>query len=132
LARLVDGLCGSKFTVRTYTDDIKALNSTDSKKIFDALRIRIISSDLKNEPEGINGMIETVKAHPHLQAALVDLLETLPIDTLGGWVVNGWQGVIVDPGEIARFEKLLDAWSNSTKNTFLKAAATSAFKLRKK
>lgn len=132
LSTLVESLCGSKFAIKTLTNDIRALNSGDAKKVFDALRIRISGGEMKAEPAGIPGIIELIKLHPQLQSNLVDFLESISADSLGAWVVTGWQGVINDAVEIARLDKLLTTWAENSKNPLLKAAATAALKLRKK
>jgi hypothetical protein len=72
-----------------------------------------------------------VKVHAALQSQLVDLLETLPTDHLGAWVVSGWDAVLKDQGSRERFHVLLQKWSAVTNNAMLKGAASAVGKTLK-
>lgn len=70
-----------------------------------------------------------VKAHPTLQANLVDFLEALPRDRLGPWVCSGWEGVLMDGDATQRFDRLLQTWGKEG-GAMLKAAAMGVLRTR--
>ena len=126
LATLAEQLLGNEFTVKGLADDLKRLAEPEAAQLFDLIRGRIIGEGVFDKiPSGIAGMNVLVAAHPTLQAQLLDFLEGLPDDRLGGWACRGWQGVISEPDAATRFRQLLTRWSNSTSG-LLKAAAKTA------
>ena len=94
------------------------------------MRGRIIGGDSFDvEPPGIAGLTVLVKAHPLLQRNLIDFLETLPRDRLGPWACKGWEGVLEEPEEIERFNRILEAWGKEG-STILRAAASGVLRTR--
>ena len=83
-------------------------------------------------PAGIDGMVVLVKAQPSLQGRLLDFLHALPSERCGPWVLGGWQGVLKDADAISRFDRLVEGWSQVTKNEMLKLAAEGGSKTRKR
>src|ERR1700722_12678100 len=131
LAVIVEQLLGPRFSVQALEGELRQLAPPEAAQVFEALRGRVVGGDtFDTEPAGIAGMTVLVRAHPALQASLVDLLEALPRDRCGAWAVKGWEGVIKDAGTAARFARLLENWAASPKNPFLKTAASGALKAR--
>lgn len=131
LAAVVDKLMGPKLAVQALDGELKQLVPAEAGQIFEELRGRIMGGDdFQSAPAGIDGLTVLVRAHPTLQPNLVDLLEAVPADRCGPWVVSGWERVITDAASKQRFEELLDGWSKS-KSPMLKVTATAAFKTRK-
>ena len=131
LAVIVEQLLGPRFSVQALEGELRQLAPPEAAQVFEALRGRVVGGDtFDTEPAGIAGMTVLVRAHPALQASLVDLLEALPRDRCGAWAVKGWEGVIKDAGTAVRFARLLENWAASPKNPFLKAAASGALKAR--
>jgi hypothetical protein len=130
LAPLVEKVLGPKLAVQRLETELKQLAPPEAAQIFDAVRSRIVGSDaLDTQPPGIDGLAVLVRAHPALQNSLVDLLEAIPPDRCGTWVVSGWEGVITESAAVLRFEHLLQRWSTAS-NPVLKAAAVGALRVR--
>ena len=131
LTAVVERLLGSKLAVQAFGSELKQLAPAEAGQVFEELRSRIMGGDaFEKTPPGIDGIAVLVRAHPTLQANLLDLLEALPADRCGAWVVSGWEGVIKDSDAIERLEKLLEKWSES-KSPVLKASASAALRTRK-
>lgn len=122
LAALVEKLLGKRMAVQVFDGDIKKLSGTEANQIFEALRTKIISSDqFATEPDGIAGLALVVKSHPQLQNNLVDLLEGLPKDKLGPWVLKGWEALLTGQTK-QRLDELVGVWTVNG-SPFLKVAA---------
>ena len=130
LASVVDQLLGPRLTVQTLEPELRQLAQPEAAQVFAAVRSRIMAADtLETEPPGAAGIAVLVRAHPVLQANLLDLLEALPPDRCGAWAVSGWGGVIRDSEMSKRFETLRHAWAELPKNTALKVAAAAALRM---
>ncbi|MES1994665.1 MAG: Qat anti-phage system ATPase QatA [Pseudomonadota bacterium] len=131
LAAVVEKLLGSKLSVQAYEGELKQLVPAEAAQVFEELRGRIMGGDaFDTAPPGVDGIGVLVRAHPTLQANLLDLLEALPADRCGSWPAQGWTGVIKEADAITRFDKLLTSWSSS-KSAMLKATASGALRTRK-
>jgi hypothetical protein len=127
LSTLADQLMGSKLAVQGLGPELRGLKLAEAAKVFEVLRGRIMSGDdFTAAPPGVEGMAVLVKAHPDLQSNLLDFLEALPVPKLGGWVVQGWSGVVEDAHR-SRLVALLQGWEGST-NSRLKVVASGALK----
>ena len=132
LATVVEQLLGDKFTVQGLEAHLNRLAPPEAAQVFEAVRGRIVGGDSFDvEPPGTAGLTVLVKAHPSLQSNLVDFLETLPRGRLGPWVCKGWEGVLKEPEEIARFERILEIWSKEGSAT-LKVAASGVQRTRQR
>jgi predicted KAP-like P-loop ATPase len=132
LAAVVEQLLGPKLSVQALDGELKRLAPAEAAEVFDAVRSRILSGDtFDTEPAGIAGLVVLIKGHPELQSKLLDLLEGMPSDRLGPWVVSGWEGVIRDREAGERFDRLLDGWASNAHAPFLKSAATSVRQTRR-
>ena len=132
LAVLIEELFGPKIKVQTLETQLQRLGAGDAADVFEGLRARIISGDeFKQQPEGIDGLSILVKVQPQLQSKLLDFLESLPIEKLGAWVVQGWNMVIVDNSQKSRFSDLLKTWAEKASDQILKSAAGGVLKARK-
>jgi len=130
LATVVEQLFGGKFAVQGLEADLRRLATPEAAQIFEAVRGRIVGGDsFDNEPPGAAGLAVLVKAHPTLQANLVDFLEALPRDRLGPWVCGGWEGVLKDGDATQRFDRLLQTWGKEG-GAMLKAAAMGVLRTR--
>lgn len=124
LAAVADKLFGSKLVVQGYLDELQQLKAAEADKVFEAVRGRIIGAAVFDTlPDGIHGLRVLVQAQPLLQGRLIDFLESLPKARCGPWVTGGWQGVIVEPTSMTRFDALLGEWGKVAGNATLKAAA---------
>ena len=131
LAAVVDKLMGPKLAVQALDGELKQLVPAEAGQIFEELRGRIMGGDeFLTTPSGVDGMTVLVRSHPTLQPNLLDLLEAVPSDRCGPWVVSGWENVITGADSKSRFEKLLGEWSKS-KSPMLKTTASAALKTRK-
>ena len=131
LAAVVEKLLGPKLAVQAFEGELKQLVPAEAAQVFEELRGRIMGGDaFDTAPPGIDGLAVLVRAHPTLQANLLDLLEALPADRCGPWPASGWEGIIKDSDAVARFEKLLEGWSTA-RSSFLKTTASVALRTRK-
>jgi hypothetical protein len=131
LAAVVEKLLGPKLAVQAFEGEIKQLVLAEAAQVFEELRARVMGGDaFDTAPPGIDGLAVLVRAHPTLQANLLDLLEALPADRCGPWPASGWEGIIKDSDAVVRFEKLLHGWSAS-RSTFLKTTASAALRTRR-
>ncbi|WP_306475827.1 Qat anti-phage system ATPase QatA [Methyloversatilis sp.] len=131
LAAVVEKLLGTKLSVQAFEGELKQLVPAEAAQVFEELRGRVMGGDaFDTAPPGIDGLAVLVRAHPTLQANLLDLLEAVPTDRCGPWPALGWEGVIKDSDALMRFEKLLQGWSTS-RSTFLKTTASAALRTRK-
>ncbi|MCW3847363.1 KAP family NTPase [Sphingomonas sp. LB-2] len=131
LTAVVEKLLGPKLQVQSFENELKQLVPAEAAQVFEELRGRVMGGDaFDTTPPGIDGIAVLVRAHPTLQANLVDLLEALPTDRCGPWPASGWEGVIKEAESVARFEKLLEKWSAS-KSAMLKATAAAALRTRR-
>lgn len=131
LTAVVEELLGPKLAVQAFEGELKQLVPAEAAQVFEELRGRVMGGDAFNTvPPGVDGLAVLVRAHPTLQANLLDLLEALPTHRCGPWPVSGWEGVIKDPDAIARFQKLLQGWSTSPSSS-LRTTASAALRTRK-
>jgi hypothetical protein len=131
LVTVVEQLFGSKFAVQALETDLERLAPPEAAQVFEAVRGRIVGGgSFETEPAGAVGLAVLVKAHPTLQGALVDFLESLPRDRLGPWACSGWEGVLKDEAATQRFDRLLQAWGKDG-GVALKAAATGIGRTRR-
>ena len=131
LAAVVEKLLGPKLAVQAFEGELKQLVPAEAAQVFEELRGRVMGGDaFDTVPPGVDGLAVLVRAHPTLQANLLDLLEALPADRCGPWPASGWEGVLKDSDAMGRFEKLLQRWSTSG-SSFLKPTASTALRMRK-
>lgn len=131
IASVAEKLFGSKLAVQAYDSDLRRLAPPEAAQVFEMVRGRVIGSgSFEAEPSGVAGLAVLVKAQPLLQANLLDFLESLPPNGIGTWVCAGWEGVIKDTEAVKRFDKLLEAWSQSG-NQFLKVSAANTLRMRR-
>lgn len=132
LTTVVEQLLAPKIAVQALDADLRRLTTAEAEQVFQGVRGRIIGGDVfDTEPPGVAGLVVLVKAHPALQASLVDFLEGLPSDRLGPWAVKGWEGAIRDPEPVARLGQLVGSWAASAKNPLLKGAADAVRRIGK-
>ena len=126
LADVVERLMGQTLAVRSVANETKLIAPPEASAVFDELRLRILGKDsYGTKPAGIEGMVALVEAHPHLEANLLDFLDTLPAAKLGVWAAGGWDACIRDVDSKARLRVILEKWAQSG-STVLKAAARMA------
>jgi predicted KAP-like P-loop ATPase len=130
LATVVEQLFGGKLAVQGLEGDLKRLAPPEAAKVFEAVRGRIVGSDIfETEPAGVDGLAVLVKAHPTLQGNLLDFLEALPHGRLGPWACRGWESALKDAEATQRFNRLLQSWEKDG-GVMLKAAANGVLRTR--
>jgi predicted KAP-like P-loop ATPase len=131
LATVVEKMLGPKLAVQAFEVELKQLVTAEAAQVFEELRGRIMGGDaFDTAPPGIEGLSVLVRAHPTLQANLLDLLESLPADRCGPWPASGWEGVIKDSDALTRLGKLLQRWSTS-QSAALRTTANVALRTQK-
>src|SRR5579885_522538 len=132
LANVAEKLLGPKIAVQGMESTLRKLAFAEAAQIFEVVRGRIVGGDsFEKEPPGTAGLAVLGRAHPDLQASLVDFLENLPAQRLGPWVCNGWDAVIKDPTAGQRFDRLLGKWTKDGP-VMLKTAASGVLKTRQR
>lgn len=131
LDNLIERLMGTKIAARSAMQDVLKLSGNDPDQLFDALTGRILNADdLKNAPDGVQGLIVLVEAHSTLQPKLLGFVQNLPVDKVGAWAASSWGSCLKDAATLASFDKKLEEWSQQTSNGSLRAAAQGARKLK--
>ncbi|EKD63018.1 MAG: KAP P-loop [uncultured bacterium] len=133
LVAVAEQLLGPKMTVQAMNSKLRELAPPETAQVFEEVRLRIMSKgSFDTQPPGIEGLRVLVTAHPELESNLMSFLESLPLDHLGPWVVQGWNAVIKDPANNVRFDQSLDRWASTSNNQPLKTAAAAAISTRRK
>jgi len=132
LAVVVEHLLESRIIVQGMTAELKRLAAPEAALIFEEVRSRIIGKgSFDSPPPGVDGLKVLVTAHPVLEPNILDLLDGLPTDRLGVWVVQGWDSVLRAPANREQFQNLLSKWAAVTNNPILKTAASGALTITK-
>jgi len=117
---------GNPMFIAGLTSQLKAINLSDAKKVFQYLSERAKqNSDWKTRPKEIEGIYALCKLHPELQDDLVSLFDNLPVSTLGSWIATGTKTLITHGSAKQKFEALLNEWGNQKENIILKSAVES-------
>lgn len=122
LESIVQPLLGSELSVAGMKSELEKMSSTDAKFVFTKLASRIRSGDLKHKPPGIEGIKVLVATHPALKDDLIVFLATLPHDSLGIWIVSGWNNVL--HGKTTELARQMETWASSTNAALSRAAKT--------
>lgn len=128
LAAVVERLMGRRMAVSGMDAELRALAKPEASLVFNYIRRRVLgASDFLRPPAGVDGAAILVRAQPHLQSALVDMLGMLP-ETSGPWVVKGWSEVLTEEAEKRRFQAILERWSKVSDNPALQTTAAAALR----
>lgn len=131
LAAVAESLLGPKLAVQALDGQLKQLTPAEAAQVFEEIRGRVMGGDeFSTTPAGVDGIAVLVRAHPSLQANLLDFLEGLPADQCGPWPATGWEGVIKERESSDRFDKLLGDWTTCRSAT-LKTTATGTLRMRR-
>jgi hypothetical protein len=116
---------GGSMAVAGLETELRTLPGADLEQLFDVIRDRVLEAEDKMvPPPGIPGVSLLAKVHPPCQRRLIEMLEDLPLDGLGPWVVRGWGDVFTDGGARARLQALIAKWAAQEESPTLRAAAT--------
>lgn len=119
---LISKLMGKSFNVISATEEIKALTGDEPKKAFNILTKKIKKiSDISSEPAGIVGIRALVANHPPLENSLLSLIESFDCETVGTWIIKGWDDSITSDQGKARLKTYLDKLAKDG-STITKAA----------
>lgn len=124
---LIERLMGPRLAVQAFEQEARDLVAADALQVFEVLRGRIVGGDKFDvEPDGMAGVKMLVKVQSSLQPQLLNLLEQLPADRCGPWVVAGWTNIITDSTQDERFKQLRNSWATMPNASALKTAAALA------
>jgi predicted KAP-like P-loop ATPase len=133
LEAIVERMLGPRLVVRQSSTELAKLTGTEPEQVFDALRARIADQDKYNtEPQGVQGLIALVAAHPALQRRLLTFVNELPFAKMGAWGATSWGECFTDPALSAEFAATLKSWSEQNDNALLRTSAAAALKFKKK
>ena len=103
---------------------LSALTAVDAERVFHALSAKITNAeDLKSRPIAADGLATLCSVRLELREALITLLDRLPTETIGAWVVTGWGAAVSGP-QASKFKELLKKWSEQSANDPLSKVAT--------
>lgn len=131
---LVEKLSGTgDLAIRSVETEVKALQPTEAQQTFDMLRERVLrQGNYQAEPAGFRGLSIVAKHHTSFQTELVSLIGSMEPQSLGLWVVKGWNEILTLPSARQQFEMVLTQWSNQDDNKILNQAAGKALPVWKK
>lgn len=130
LLEIVVKLNDGSFSAKSISKEIIALSPTESSKVFDEARLRLLSApDLMAKPPLFEGIVTFVETLQHFEARYLDLLEELQTSKISGWIASGHDGPVKSAAGQARLLAVLEKWSKSP-NPALKGFASQAHKLR--
>ena len=126
LDEIAEALMASDLVVQTRRDDVSRLNAEDAGRLFGFLSERLVQSDrFEEKPPGAAGLALVAICHPELRPKVLQLLESLPVERLGPWVVSGWHDVVTG-GLEDEFDRLLGVWERHEGSDLLSRAAAAA------
>lgn len=132
LESLVEKLMGPRLMARGAAAEVGKLTGPEPEEVFDALRGRILQEDsFTTAPEGVQGLIVVVEAHPALQRRLLGFVRELPVSKLGSWVASSWGSCFTDTAVQTAFAETLAEWAEQSENTILQTAAKAVGKMKK-
>jgi hypothetical protein len=127
LEGLIEKLSGPAMAVRSVEPEVRALTAADAEQVFSALREKILGHGSFNaQPPGFAGASVVAKHHGRFQSELIGLLSGIEAQSLGIWVVTGWNDVLTEQAAKNDLRSLLTRWSSQEDNQLLKRAAGSA------
>lgn len=130
LLEIVVKLNEGSFSAKSISKDLRALSPTESGKIYDEARLRLLSApDLMTKPPLFEGIVTFVETLQHFESRYLDLLEELQPSKISGWIASGHDVAVKSAAGQARLVAVLDKWSKSP-NPALKGFASQAHKLK--
>lgn len=131
LEGLVGRLMGPRMLARAAAGDVAKLTGPEPEEVFDAIRSRILQEDnFTKLPDGVQGLIVVLEAHPGLQRRLLEFLRELPVAKLGAWAVSSWGTAFTDVSAKSEFAQIAAGWAEQSENTVLQAASKGVAKLK--
>ena len=92
LRELVSALMSTKMVIAGKNDEIKGLSEEEAKLVFDQLVVRIMKiGNISTQPKGIDGIRALVEVHKEYESALLGVIESFPVDSVGAWICTGWE-----------------------------------------
>ena len=85
---------GNELAIASIEEKIIALSAEEKSSIFS-----ILAGDFQNlssyatKPKMLLGLQKMVKIFPELQPEMIKLLENVPVNEAGTWIVSGWDGI---------------------------------------
>ncbi len=125
---LISKLMGGTMNIASVNDEIKALASTEAKKVFDALSSKILKNgDIAMMPKGMEGVKALVSYHSDLESSLVALIESFDCTRVGAWICTGWDKCITTEKTKVRLDKYYESLLKEG-NSLVKVALKNTWK----
>jgi hypothetical protein len=122
LRHLISKLMSGTMNIASVNDEIKALSTADSKKVFEVLSSKILKNgDIAMMPKGIEGIKALVTHHRDLEPSLIGLVEAFDCTRVGAWICSGWDKCLTTENSKSRLYKYYESLSKDG-NGFVKAA----------
>ena len=95
LREILNLLMKDEVIVVSVTDKIRGLSEENASRAFEVVSSNIpITNNLSDEPAGFAGLKVLAETHPSLRKSLVSFVSALPPDTVGEWILTGWEKAI--------------------------------------
>lgn len=132
LEGLVERLMGPRMLARGAVGEVSKLTGPEPEEVFDAIRGRILQEDnFIKLPDGVQGLVVLVEAHPALQRRLLEFLRELPVAKLGAWAVSSWGTAFTDAAAKEEFSQITAGWAEQSENAVLQAASKGVAKMKR-
>jgi predicted KAP-like P-loop ATPase len=131
LESLIRKLMGPKMMVVGAVEEVKKLTGPEPEDVFEAIRGRILHNDkFEAKPDGVDGLVRLVEAHPALQRRLLEFIRELPVAKVGGWLASTWGTCFTDHSIMVDYQKTLTAWGEQSENQNLQRSALGILNLK--
>lgn len=124
LTSLVERLSSTALVIHTTDPNLlQALKPGDADKVFEELARKLTSADdLGERPPAADGVALLVQHRPELQDSLLVLLGRLSPESLGVWILTGWNQAF-DSQHQLKFKQQVKVWAEQDKNPKLASVA---------
>lgn len=132
LEGLVERLMGPRMLARGAVGEVAKLTGPEPEEVFDAIRSRILQEDnFTKLPDGVQGLVVLVEAHPALQRRLLEFLRELQVAKLGAWAVSSWGTAFTDEAAKEEFAQITAGWAEQSENAVLQVASKGVAKMKR-
>lgn len=95
LREAIDILMKDEAILISSTDKIKGLSEENALKAFDIVAANaLMTRDCSDKPDGFVGLKVLTETHIFLRKKFVDFVSVLPLESVGEWVITGWEKAI--------------------------------------
>ena len=112
LEALVAGLLGESMAVAKVTPAVQKLKPAEGEEVFGAVESQLMQGGRFDDRP--HGLIVLAKTFASLQERLLHFLDHIPAANRKVWMMTGFDTVFLQPQVMAEYEKLKQAWAESS------------------